>query len=91
MDVYVLEGYTAVLNCTGIGYQVPLVTWRYNNLIVTNNSATFIQHINSPVNELLSILTLEAVEFNSSGAYECIAFNDVGSNISSPGFLTVVG
>uniref|UniRef100_A0A674NI58 Ig-like domain-containing protein n=1 Tax=Takifugu rubripes TaxID=31033 RepID=A0A674NI58_TAKRU len=69
-------GTTAHFNCSANSYPPSTFTWWFNGSEVANSS----------------MLTTAPLSFNMSGAYTCVAHNDVtGGNRSTTVVLTVVG
>lgn len=91
MNMSVLSESPVKVNCTAAGFPLPSISWMFNGALIENSSTIDIQNFPGPQNTVVSVLIFEPIDFTSLGAYECNAFNNMMSNTSLVGFITVVG
>ena len=74
------------LTCTVLSLTTPTITWSSTALVGVPSQP----QITKDVATYTSILTLEQVKLNYTGAYTCTAVNEVGNNTATAD-ITIVG
>lgn len=85
-DMTVVEGGTAVMECTVLGHPIPDITWFWREKEIDSSMAHFSAHFDPVIGK--ATLTLHDVVLEDTGMFTCVCTSHLGE-ASTRSYLTV--